>query len=166
MANVPVVCDNCGALFIMPNLIGGSGGGQITMVGNSAGPCPACGGMGHIPDGTYRLENDTLTFLQGPERTREELSRFAEILQTVVTGESTVEEAQDTVRVEIPELAPLTNELAKTRNANWQQFWIKVILTVISILFASQSANFEDVEINLEDAINITVEQESANPER
>lgn len=49
MAVFPAICDRCGALFPVPNPFDGFA--HITMVGNAAGPCPVCGGYGHIPDG-------------------------------------------------------------------------------------------------------------------
>jgi hypothetical protein len=33
---------------------------NITMVGNTAGPCPVCGGIGEIPDGVYDFVGDTI----------------------------------------------------------------------------------------------------------
>jgi hypothetical protein len=120
--------------------------------------------MGRIPDGTYNFANDALTLLQGPQRTKDELRRFANILRGIIDGDTNVEEAQVTVRHEVPGLASLAEEIAKTRNAQFRMFLIKAILTVISILLASQSVNVQDADIDIYDVINITIEQEAQPP--
>jgi uncharacterized protein YecA (UPF0149 family) len=43
-------------------------------------------------------------------------------------------------------------------------FLIKAILTIIGILLASQSVNIQDVDIDIHDVINITIEQEAQPP--
>jgi len=120
--------------------------------------------MGRIPDGTYNFANDALTLLQGPQRTKDELRRFANILRGIIDGDTNVEEAQVTIRHEVPGLASLAEEIAKTRNAQFRMFLIKAILTVIGILLASQSVNVQDVGIDIHDIINITIEQEAQPP--
>ncbi|MDQ3999969.1 MAG: SEC-C metal-binding domain-containing protein [Actinomycetota bacterium] len=120
--------------------------------------------MGRIPDGTYNFANDALTLLQGPQRTKDELRRFANILRGIIDGDTNVEEAQVTVRHEVPGLASLAEEIAKTRNAQFRMFLIKAILTIIGILLASQSVNIQDVDIDIHDVINITIEQEAQPP--
>ena len=164
MAYMPVICDTCGTLFVTQSFIGGSGTATIDMVGNRLGPCPTCGAMGRIPDGTYNFANDALTLLQGPQRTKDELRRFANILRGIIDGDTNVEEAQVTVRHEVPGLASLAEEIAKTRNAQFRMFLIKAILTIIGILLASQSVNIQDVDIDIHDVINITIEQEAQPP--
>lgn len=159
MAYLPVVCDSCGTFFINRNIIGGSGTVTFTSVGVE--PCPNCEGMGRVPDGTYQLANDSVRLLQGPNRTKDELKRFANILRGIVEDNTSVEEAVSTVRHEFPDLAPVMEEIRKTRNAEWQQFWIKVILTIIGLLAASQNVDIQDVNIDIDRAIDITVEQQS-----
>src|SRR3712207_9017763 len=124
---MPVICDNCGTLFVTHSFIGGSGTAIIDMVGNRLGPCPTCGALGRIPDGTYNFANDALTLLQSPQRTKDELRRFANILRGIIDGATNVEEAQVTIRHEVPGLASLAEEIAKTRNAQFRMFLIKEI---------------------------------------
>lgn len=59
MADLPVICDDCGRLFRATNVIGGSDA-TITMKNVAVGPCPYCRGTGHIPNGVYQLWNDTI----------------------------------------------------------------------------------------------------------
>jgi len=155
MAYVPVICDNCGTLFAVSNIIGGTG--IATFAGSTVGPCPVCGKSGRIPDGTYEFAHDTLKLLQGPQRTKDELRRFAQILRNVVEGDTSIEQAQTTILHEMPNLAALTEELAKIRNAQLRMFWIKVILTAVSLLLASQNV---DIHIDIHDVINATIEQQ------
>ena len=86
MASLPVICDKCGIPFVTQSAIGGSG--TVTLEDVGVGPCPACGGMGRIPNGTYRLTNYATTLLQGPQRTKDELRRFADILRPTYLGQS------------------------------------------------------------------------------
>ena len=75
---VPAVCDNCGAIF--PSTFEVSNSTDISFSGCGSGPCPACGGQGHIPDGVYNFIGNTIELLSGPKRSVSELQRLALIL--------------------------------------------------------------------------------------
>jgi len=53
MPALPAICDShsCGAIFPSPISIGN--GMHVAIEGIGAGPCPRCGGIGHIADGKY-----------------------------------------------------------------------------------------------------------------
>jgi hypothetical protein len=142
-----------------------SGGNVILhMSGNTVKPCPVCGGTGHIPDGTYELVDDALSLLQGPQRTKDELRRFADILSGVAQGATSVEQAQVTVQHEMPDLAPLVEELGKARSAEFRMFLLKMILTAISLLVASQTISIQDVKIDVDTVVDVTIERETQPP--
>ena len=58
MVQAPAICDDCGMTFASGFEFGGTG--SVVMTGNKSGPCPACDGMGSVPDGTYHFHNETL----------------------------------------------------------------------------------------------------------
>jgi hypothetical protein len=78
MPLMPAFCDNCGTIF--NSGVYGDNALQTTFVNCTAGPCPRCGGIGHIPDGVYNLIGNAIEFLSGPQRTADELKIFAQIL--------------------------------------------------------------------------------------
>jgi hypothetical protein len=100
--------------------------------------------------------------LTAPEVTLDELRRYAEILRATTASGTGVEEAQTTVRQELPELAALTEEIGKTRNIQLRMFLIKVVLTIIGWILVAQSVNIEDVnlDVDLDQLIDVTVEQD------
>ena len=80
---VPAFCDTCGAVFTVG--IVANGPNVFTFSGTRAGPCPSCGGMGHIPDGIFSFVGETIEVLSAPERTLDELSRLVPVFVTTVT---------------------------------------------------------------------------------
>lgn len=54
MPMMPAFCDNCGAVF--SSGVMGDGALHTTFINRTAGPCPKCGGMGHIPASIIWLE--------------------------------------------------------------------------------------------------------------
>lgn len=78
MLDIPAFCDTCGTAFksgfFAENVI------NLTLQGNKAGPCPKCGGMGSIPDGTFNVLGNAIEIITAPERTIEQLKKLADIL--------------------------------------------------------------------------------------
>jgi hypothetical protein len=92
--------------------------------------------------------------------TPDELRRFASILQDVVRGETNIEDAQAAVQIDLPDLAPLTRELARTRNVNLRIAFIQMLLTLIGWLIATQTVAIDEVDVEFAPDINITYEQD------
>ncbi len=80
------VCDRCGAKF--PSGIEVSGRGSALLVGNTVGPCPVCGGLGHVPDGLYEFEEAVEQAIAAT--TPDDLARIRDSLEELVRlqGES------------------------------------------------------------------------------
>ncbi|WP_394554931.1 hypothetical protein C1N61_08905 [Priestia aryabhattai] len=57
MLMVSAICDNCKSPFPSGISIEGS---EITLLGNTAGPCPKCGGMGRITDGAFNFIDNSI----------------------------------------------------------------------------------------------------------
>lgn len=60
MTQAPAICLNPLCNTIFPSGFGISGEGQISTYDCTSGPCPRCGGMGKIPDGSHSLLNGRL----------------------------------------------------------------------------------------------------------
>jgi hypothetical protein len=69
MPMMPAICETCNATF--PSGFFFSNATEIYLEGNTAGPCPKCGGMGRIPDGLYDFVGSSIRLLTGPARTVE-----------------------------------------------------------------------------------------------
>src|SRR5512141_813245 len=69
------LCENpqCCAVFSVPGIIGGPGNVTVHMTNTHAGPCPACGSHGQIPDGIYNYSNQLIKFINGPKESIEKL---------------------------------------------------------------------------------------------
>ena len=128
--DVPAFCDTCGTVFRSGIVVENST--NITFVGNRAGPCPVCGGMGHIPDGVFNFVGNTIEILAAPQRTVEELSRLSRILREAREKKQTPEDVAQTIRKELPELSRLADFLPQTR-AEFYAF-LTLIVTVIALL--------------------------------
>ena len=80
MAQVPAICDNCGALFLVGN-ISIMEGWQITFNNTMAGRCPNCGGAGQIVDGTYRISGDVLELISSHQVNKKALVKLVHLLR-------------------------------------------------------------------------------------
>lgn len=106
--------------------------------------------------------NQALVTLTAPERTTDELRRYYAVLSAALEDDKDVEASQATVRVEIPELAALTEELAKKRNTDAWIAFMKMLLAIIGWLLVSQNVEIQDVYIVPQ--IDLTFEQDQPTP--
>lgn len=106
--------------------------------------------------------SNAIATLTAPGRTPEELERLARILHEAHQRNASVEEVQETVREETPQLANVTDLLPRTRSELYA--FIALILTVIQMVLTTVSAqeiNIQDVDIDVEQVIKVTTEQQS-----
>lgn len=113
MPAVPAFCDNCGTVFNSGFFVENSH--AINFAGNRSGPCPKCGGMGHVPDGVFNFIGNTIEILSAPERTHAELMRLAEILKQAKDRTETKEQVAERIEKEVPGLAKLASLLPSNR---------------------------------------------------
>ena len=153
MPRVPAVCDSCGAFF--PSPIEVTNSTDITFGGIGVGPCPRCGGTGHVPDGTYNFVGDTIELLSGPQRSRSELERLAAILRDAQKRGASVEQVRDEVRREVPELTSLADALPRTRNELYA--FITLILAILALLL-SEARRTGDTKIEVTQIFNLVTQ--------
>ena len=77
MVDIPAVCSSCGALFVAPNLFGGSG--TVEFHNSRISRCPACGGVGDIFDGVYDAATNTARLLISAVTKQHQLRKLEEI---------------------------------------------------------------------------------------
>lgn len=103
MAFVPAVCNTCGTVF--PGVsIGGDGGARISFEGCQAGPCPRCGGMGAIRDGTYEIVANALRSIVNAAQGPDDLRRLSSMLQSAQREHAHASVLADQVEANSPEL--------------------------------------------------------------
>lgn len=130
MPIVPAFCNYCGTIFNSGIFAGN--GAQINLKGNVAGPCPNCGGMGHIPDGIFTVVSDTIKILSAPNRTIDEFNILTELIQDVQKRKISPEQLSTKISTELPELTPIGNILINNRNDLYQI--IIIILMIIQMM--------------------------------
>lgn len=129
MLFMPAFCDTCATAFNSGIFVENSM--NLSFTGNKAGPCPSCGGMGHIPDGVFNFINNTIEVLSAPERTILELTRFAQILREAKAKTETREQVVSRIEQEVPALSSLGNLLPKNRSDLYA--FITIVLAAISL---------------------------------
>ena len=164
MLDMPAICDTCGTMF--PSGLVFENSTSITLSGNAAGPCPSCGGMGHILDGTFNFTNDTIELLQGPERTVSELERLAQILSEARKRNASAEELRETIQQETPNLSGLSSLLPRTRTDLYA--FLAVVIAAIQLILTTahtQGINIQNVDVDINQVIGVTVEQQTQQPQ-
>ena len=114
MPSVPAFCDTCGTVFNSGIFVENST--NISFSGNRSGPCPSCGGMGHVPDGVFNFIGNTIEILSAPERTIKELTRFAQILQEAKEKAETRAQVVSRIEKELPSLSGLVKLLPENKS--------------------------------------------------
>ena len=134
---IPAVCPTCLTVFssgISANNVRG-----LTLSGNRAGPCPGCGGMGDVINGTFDVVNDTIRALN--DLSRRELERVARILHEEKNPERIIER--------IEKEAPAAAGLAKfiPQNPKDLAAYLTVLVAIVAMLLAQSRANDPPSEV-------------------
>jgi len=152
---VPAICDSCGTIF--PSSIDVGDNIHVSFTGTLASPCPACGNVGHIPDGMYHFIGRTIELLSGPSRSYEELARLGSLLKDAIGNKRSPEQISDEIKKEVPDLYQLSDILPKTR-AEFYSF-VNIVLIIIGLL-VSYNASKSRPDIKIEQVINVVYNQE------
>ncbi len=76
MLNIPAVCNDCKNFFPSEDISENST--NVIFDNKTVGPCPRCGGTGHVPDGVYNFYDKVIELVSGPDSTVADLQRLAE----------------------------------------------------------------------------------------
>ena len=153
---VPAVCDNCGMIF--PSDFEVKNSTNISFYGCGSGPCPGCGGNGHIPDGVYNFIGNSIELLSGPSRTVSELERLATILRQSRQEGSSLAQVGKRIQDEVPELSSLKDILPKSRSELYA--FIAVILAIISLVLG-QLKQKDPPKVEINQLVNVIYQQEA-----
>jgi hypothetical protein len=157
MPEMPAFCDNCGAVF-------GSGFvfencRNVTLSGNRVGPCPNCGGMGHVPDGVYDITGNAIKLLQGSIKTVQQLQQLSAVLFDAQKRNLSKEQVQSKIQDKVPELSNFASVLPQTRSELYG--FVGILLTAIGLLIAAYGTFKDDPvpEKEIEQIIERSIEQ-------
>jgi hypothetical protein len=147
---VPAFCDSCAAVFRSDIVVEDST--DETFAGTTAGPCPVCGGMGHIPDGVFTFVGNTIEILSAPQRTKDELTSLANILTESCGNRLSPDEITEKINAEVPGLPGLANLLPQTRAELYS--FVVLIVAVISLLLQENRDGDGATKVSVEQTIN------------
>lgn len=99
---VPAVCTTCSSVFPGFSVALGAAA-TLSLEGNTAGPCPVCGGMGNVIDGTFSLVGDTIRRLTDGLSVSDIL-RLRTVVENARTNDLDAISISDQI-AEMPELA-------------------------------------------------------------
>lgn len=157
MPQLPAFCDNCGIVF--PSGFAMSGGGSATFIGNKSGPCPACGGMGSVPDGVFSVTGNVIRLLAGHQKTIEQLQRLASVISEARKTVAEPKKAVEKIKREAPELSSIVDVLPKTRNELYG-FLTVILMAVGTVITGAELYKDRSLsESNVQNMINKTIER-------
>lgn len=132
MAMAPGVCDECGAIF-GAEILTGARGHNIQLGGARIGPCPSCGGIGSVPEGTFDLVDDTLRVVKAAVIDETAFNAIIEVLEDRAAGKATDQEVIAQVNDTVPELASTVKDyLAKSDPAAWLALLASILMILQS----------------------------------
>jgi hypothetical protein len=127
---LPAFCDDCGVAFPSGFVVTGEVVG-LSMAGNTSGPCPRCGGKGHLPDGVFNFTGQTIEIVSAPGRTIDELARFADILRKARESGASPDATAREIRENTPNFAGVADLLPKNRQ-DWYAF-LTLLMTIVAL---------------------------------
>jgi hypothetical protein len=132
MAPIPVVCDACGQLWAAEQLIGVGGGGvvQVQFEDVGVGPCPHCGGTGHVPDGIYKLGETVTRYLGALDQT--EMKTLLQLATEARTQKLTAAEVATRIEEQVPKASSLAAMLKD--GATPVAAWLAVLIALLTWL--------------------------------
>ena len=152
MPLIPAFCDTCGTAF--PSGFFFENASNVTLSGNRSGPCPSCGGMGHVPDGVFNFIGDTIEILSAPQRTVVELTRLVQIIHEAKAKQQSNEQITTQIKQELPGLCALADILPKNRGELYS--FLAVVLAAISLLTQSPQPP-QNISINVSQVVEQTL---------
>lgn len=151
MPYIPAVCENCGRLF--PSSFYAESVTNLTISNVSVSPCPYCGAVGHIPDGTYNVVNNVIDYFANSNYSADELIKLRSILiQGISRNKSNTDIVTETEKAgyDLKDLLPRNREEAR----NDMVALIQIILAILGILIPILMSNQDNTsELNADQVI-------------
>lgn len=134
MPVLPAICDTCLTVWA-PHAINVSNASDVHISNVAVGPCPNCGGLGHIPDGIYSATTDTISVVATTAKSAHSLAVLAGVLQQAREQRANTEQLAHLLDQEkaanLKPVADLVRRLPKRLDL---KYWIGITLAVIAIL--------------------------------
>ena len=158
MPVLPAFCDTCGTAFNSGFFAENARG--VTFAGNRSGPCPRCGGMGHVPDGVFNFVDNTIEILSAPERSISELMTLAKILKEARATGRSKEEVSQVVEKELPALSSLMKLLPENKNELYG--FLGVVLAAVALYTQSGEKPPSQTVVNITQIVQVVTSEASA----
>ena len=153
MPIVPAFCNTCGTAFNSGFFVENST--NIRFAGNTSGPCPNCGGMGHVPDGLFNFIGDTIEILSAPDRTTHELISLTKILKEARAKSETKAQVESRIKNELPGLSLLAKLLPENKNELYG--FLSVVLAALALYTQPTATPPAQSTINITQVIESTI---------
>lgn len=154
MGKVPVLCENCFSFFTVDNLV--AAGTTCSFINCAAGPCPKCGGMGIIPDGTYEFLNKSIKLLTGSDFSKEVLRKLEKILREAKEKSLSIEVLEGRIEKEIPQAKGFLKWLPKNKSEYYGFIGLLIGLvgTIFTMLNSGSNYIIPDNEVIINNVLN------------
>jgi hypothetical protein len=143
MFKMPAVCQRCGTIF--PSSYVASSAFDVMFSGNQAGPCPSCGGVGNVIDGTFDFVGNVIRVRAASPETIDVLRRLQGAIAAANAAASPAEAVAEATR-SLPEAR---EEIAKS-GASGKAVLVAILLAAMSS--CSNSVKF-DTKLDINDLI-------------
>ena len=154
MPDLPAFCDTCGTAFRSGFFF--ENATNVNLSGNKVGPCPRCGGMGHVSDGVFNFAGSTIEILSAPERTVQELTRLVEILSAARAAGAQTDAVANQIKTELPGLAALA-KLVPSNRAELYGFLAVVLAAAQLYLTVSPPTAQPSIQVNVTQVLERTL---------
>jgi len=134
MPGLPAVCDKCLTVWD-PHVVNLSHATDVHIQDVTVGPCPNCGGTGHIPDGIYSATTDTIRVMVTTAKSAESLRLLAQILRRARDQSATREElAKSLDQAPTEDFKPFADLVRGLPKKIAIKDWIAIALAVAALL--------------------------------
>jgi hypothetical protein len=157
-AHVLAICNRCGTAF--PSGIFIENSSNVTLSGNTAGPCPKCGGIGNVPDGLFNFVGETIEVLSAPIRTYDELARLNLIVRQARAHNQSPQFVISRIEDEIPSLS---NLIKWPQNRSELYAFLALIIALLTLILPFMQSQQKTPEISIEKVIETYLKIQNEN---
>jgi hypothetical protein len=118
-----------------PHAFNIAGASNVHIEDVSVGPCPKCGGIGHIPDGIYSAATDTIEVVATSAKSAQSLATLLRLLQqardTHTTADELVKALEKEEGANLKPVADLVRRLPKKLDI---KYWVAIAISIVALL--------------------------------
>jgi hypothetical protein len=151
MPGLPAICDSCLTVWD-PHAINIANATDVHIEDFTVGPCPKCGGTGHIPDGIYSATTDTINVVATTVKSAQALALLGRLLRHArnekVDAEQLAQLLEQEKAADFKPVAAVVRRLPRKLDV---KYWIGITLAVIAILQAQAAdRKLDNIESQVE----------------